>query len=218
MGDDTEAADGVQAGGAVLGELLGDPGVGRLLAGLVDGEVVVEQVADDPEGLLFAAAEFLEFESEGLAFLVLIPLQGFGERLPFGGELLDQGGRCLVGSLEGLLTGLQVGGPGGDARGGPLQLLDLLERVGEVVLLAQAEFRLLIPEEGRHQNPGARANGGGRDGGDGKAPGNAARMGQPGYAPSSSQQAKVSHNEWPFGRTRHCLLGHGGETSRRLLV
>ena len=217
VGDDAEATDGVQAGGAVLGELLGDTGVGRLLAGLVDGEVVVEQVTDDPKRFFFAAAEFLEFESEGLAFLVLIPLQGFGERLPFSGELLDEGGRCLVGSLESLLTGLQVRRAGGDAGGGPLQLLDLLEGVGEVVLLAQAEFRFLIPEEGRHQNPGARTDGRGRDGGDGKAPRNPAGMGQPGHTPGGCQQAEVSQNEWPFGRTRHCLLGHGWDLNRRLL-
>lgn len=134
-------------------------------------------MADDAHAFLFAAAEFVDFESEILAFLIVAALLGFDEGLAVGGELLGQGGGGGLGAIEGLLAGLELGGTGGDGACGFFELLNLAEGVGEVFLFLKAEGGLLIAEEWGDQDPGADGNGDGEEGGEAKAPIDAPEVG-----------------------------------------
>lgn len=134
-------------------------------------------MADDAHAFLFAAAEFVDFESEILAFLIVAALLGFDEGLAVGGKLLGQGGGGGLGAIEGLLAGLELGGTGGDGACGFFELLNLAEGVGEVFLFLKAEGGLLIAEEWGDQDPGADGNGDGEEGGEAKAPIDAPEVG-----------------------------------------
>lgn len=120
-----EPADGIQAGGPELSQLVGQRRLAAPGSGLIQRKGVVEHMHQDLQGFLFAAPEFIEFQTEGLLFLIVKILKELSELSAFVGDFRRQRAGRFFNLAQGLTGMVELGSGTGHLLTDPFQVPDL---------------------------------------------------------------------------------------------